>query len=286
MRRLHRHAWTVICMIGIWLACGPLPAQPPADAAGTASGQLTVGGVTTPLTHAYARAAKGFFDPSKEDVLVILSDVPIAEEALEDEFARHNLAAEGKLHAIEVTLNADKEPIGGGLLHEAFSKMQGYVSITGMHQFEAKTFEPSLVEGKLFMSKPSEFLKTSFEYSATFRAPVWRRPPPTASGAAAAETPAGKATIAFLTAARSGNKAAIHKLMTAEAGKELDGPRSKEMLEFLNAATPDPKTARIESVDLKGDTAKVEVVEKSENGSVTSTFTLVLDGGRWKVGGM
>ena len=282
-----RHAWrlglflVVICLCSGALAGARTPVQ-----AGTASGELKVAGQTTPLSHAYARAVKGFFDPTKEDVLVILSDVPIGEEALEDEFARHRLASEGKLHAVEITLNAEKEPISGALLHEAFAKTQGYVSVTGMHQFEARAFEPSLVEGKLFMTKPSEFLSTPFEYSATFRAPVWHRPPPTASGAAAAETPAGKATLVFLKTVRSGNKAAIQKLMTSEAARGLDGPEGKEALEFLKTAAPDPKTAQIESVDIKGDTAKVDVIEKSDSGSTTSHFTLVLEGGRWKISSM
>ncbi len=257
-----------------------------ADPAGTASGELTVAGQTTPLAHAYARAVKGFFDPSKEDILVILSDVPISDEALEDEFARHRLAAEGKLHAIEVTINAEKNPIAGGLLHEAFASMQGFVSVTGMHQFEPKTFGPALVEGRLFMSRPSEFVSKSFQYTATFRAPIRRRAAPTATGDAAAQTPAGKAALAFLKMARTGNKSAIEKLMTAEAARELDGPHGKEALELLKTAMPDPKTARIESVDIRGDTAKVELIEKSENGSVTSTFTLVLEGGRWKIGSL
>jgi hypothetical protein len=289
MMHLRRHALPLAL---VWLCRSSLAAAPPAVSApttvepGTAHGQLTVAGKITPLSFAYARAGKGFFDPTKEDVLIILSDVPIAEEALEDEFARHRLAAEGKLHGVEVTLNEEKQPISGGLLHEAFSKMQGYVSVTGMHQFEPTTFEPSLVEGKLFMSKPGEFFSTTFEYTATFRASVWRRAPPTANGAAAAETPAGKATLAFLKTARSGNKTAIQNLMTAEAAKELDGPRGKEALELLKISTPDPKTSRIESVDIRADTAKVEVVEKSENGSVTSHFTLILEGGRWKIGSL
>ncbi len=258
----------------------------PSENTGTASGQLTVAGKTTPLAYAYARAEKGFFDPAKEDILIILSDVPIPEDALADEFARHHLAAEGKLHAVEVTLSSDREPVSGGLLHEAFSQTQGYVSVAGMHRFEPKTFDDKLVEGRLSMSKPSEFMEKSFQYDATFRAAVWRRPPPTASGPEAAQTAPGKATLAFLKAARSGNKAALQKLMTAEAGKELDGPHGREALDILKATVPNPAAAQIESVDIQGNTARVSVVEKSKDASVTSHFTLTLEGGAWKVGGM
>jgi hypothetical protein len=252
---------------------------------GSAAGSLTVAGKTTPLKYAYARAAKGFFDKTKEDVLVILTDVPLSEEALQDEFARHHLAAEGKLHGVEVVLDAGKQAIGGGLLHEAWKETGGYVSATGMHVFTPKAFDGKVVEGMLATSKRSEFMKVSFEYKAAFSAAVWRKPPPTASGAAAAASPQGKATSAFLKAARSGDKAAIRKTLTAEAAKGLDGPQAKEMLEFLKMTAPDPATARIESVDVKGNAAVVEVVEGSKEGSVTSTFRLALEGGQWRVSG-
>ena len=66
---------------------------------GTASGKLTVGGKTTPLTHAYALARTDTFDKTKERVLVILSDVTIPEDTLWDQFPGLKMAMAGKLHA-------------------------------------------------------------------------------------------------------------------------------------------------------------------------------------------
>ena len=146
---------------------------------GTAQGKLTVGGQETPLTYAYARAEKGFFDPSKEDIRVILSDVPLDDEALNDDFARNQMAQEGKLHCVEVIINADKEPISAAIRHPAFSRTQGFVSVSGMHHFEPKTFDGKRVEGRLSTDRPNEFMNVSFQYAAEFAAPVWRRPAPT-----------------------------------------------------------------------------------------------------------
>jgi Putative lumazine-binding len=134
----------------------------------------------------------------------------------------------------------------------------GYVSVSGMHVFTPKTFDGKVVEGKLATRKPDEFMNKAFE---------------------------GKATIAFLKAARTGDKVVIRKTMTAEAAKGLDGPQAKEMLELLKMTSPDPATARIDAVDVKGNTAEVTVVEESKDGSVTSTFHLTLEGGQWKVSG-
>jgi undecaprenyl-diphosphatase len=143
---------------------------------GTAQGKLTVGGQETPLTYVYARAEKGFFDPAQEDIRVILSDVSLDDEALNDEFARNQLAQDGKLHSVEVVFNAKKEPISGVIRHPAFSRTQGFVSVSGMHRFEPKTFDGRRVEGKLSTDRPNEFMNVSFEYAAVFQTPVWRRP--------------------------------------------------------------------------------------------------------------
>ena len=253
---------------------------------GIARGKLTVSGKTTPLAYAYARSQKGFFDKTKEDILVILSDVPIPEEALADEFARHKMAEAGKLHAVEVTLNSEKQPVSGGLLHEAFSKTGGYVSVAGMHEFKATAFDGKRVAGTLGMEKPNEFMGNTFEYSATFDAPVWRRPPPTATGAAAVQSAPGKAALAFLNAAKTGKAAELKKTLSAELARQLDGPDGKQMLEALKGMTPDPKTGEMESVDVHGDVAEVTIVEKSKDGSVTSTIKLALEQGVWKVTGM
>ena len=273
-------------LLALTMLCFAAVAAAPGAEDGTAKGTLIVAGKTTPLTYAYARAEKGFFDNTKEDILVILSDVAIPEEALSDPFGRHKMAADGKLHGIEVVLNSEREAISGGLFHEAFTETQGFVSVTGMHDFQAKIFDGKIVEGTLSTRKPDTFMKKTFEYTATFSASVWRRPPPTATGAAAADTAPGKAVLAFLKAAQTGDKAAIRKLMTSEAGKELDGPRSGEMLAMLKTITPSPATAQIDTVDIHGDSAEVVIVEKSTDGSTTSTFTLTLEGGQWKIRGM
>jgi hypothetical protein len=251
---------------------------------GTASGSLTIAGKTTPLTYAYARAEKGFFDPSKEDIRVILTDVPLSDEELADESARSRLAEAGKLHSVEVVINAEKQPIAGVLRHAAFSRTQGFVSVSGMHKFEPKTFDGRFVEGRLSTETLSEFMNVTFAYAATLRAAVWRRPPPTASGGTARKTEPARAVLAFFQAARAGHRAAVRKLLTAAASKALDGPRGKEMFEFVKSTSPDPATAEIESVDINDNAAVVTVVEKSKDGSSTSRWNLVLEGGRWKVG--
>jgi len=133
----------VLALLGLCLA---LPAL--SQSAGKADGSYTVGDKTTNLTYAYAMAKKGFFDETKEDVTVILSDVALSPSALADQFERMHMAADGKLHALELTVNSEKQVTSGTLLHEAFAKYQGSVSVAGMHQFDAKTFDGKTIAGK------------------------------------------------------------------------------------------------------------------------------------------
>jgi hypothetical protein len=143
---------------------------------GSATGKLTVAGKETPLRYAYARAEKGFFDPTKEDIRVILSDVPLTDQALDDDFTRNRMAQDGKLHSVEVVIDSEKRPISGVLRHPAFVRTQGFVSVSGMHRFEPKKFDGRFVEGKLATDRPGEFMNISFEYAATFQAAIWRTP--------------------------------------------------------------------------------------------------------------
>jgi hypothetical protein len=90
------------------LASFALLAAPARAADGKAEGTITVNGKTTKLTHAYARAVPGFFDKTKEDVEVILSDAALDGKALTDQFERIHMADAGKLHAFEMTRTASR----------------------------------------------------------------------------------------------------------------------------------------------------------------------------------
>jgi hypothetical protein len=267
--------------LAVLFLCLALPAR--SQTAGKADGSYTVGGKTTRLTYAYAMAKKGFFDETKEDVLVILSDVALSASALADQFERMKMAADGKLHALELTVNPEKQVTSGTLLHEAFARYQGSVSVAGMHQFDATTFDGKTIAGKLSTSRPSDFQKIAFQYAVTFEAPIYRKPPPTMSGAAARESAQAKAVLAFYKAARSGDVAAIKKTMTAESAKVFDGPQAKEAVDFLKASSPEPAKAEIDSVDVKGDKAEVIVVVRSKDGKETSTMNVEKVAGQWKV---
>lgn len=140
---------------------------------GTASGTITVNGKTTKLSHAYARAVPGFFDKTKEDVQVILSDVPLEGKALEDQFERKKLADAGKLHAFEITLNAAGEPISTAFRDNGF-KRASPSGLSSADVFTKKVFDGKTVEGSYKSAKESEFFDNTYSFDVSFRAAVTR----------------------------------------------------------------------------------------------------------------
>lgn len=250
---------------------------------GTATGKLTLGGKTTPLTHAYALARPDTFDKTKENILVVLSDVAIPDEALWEDFPGLKMATAGRLHAVEIEFKPDRSVKAAGAVHEAFTDSLGYHGIPDP-EFQVKAFNAQVVEGALSSGKPEELMKRPFEFSATFRAPILHRPAPTATGAGAAQTAPARVVLAFLAAAKAGDKGAIKKLLTAEYAKPLDTPLGKDILNAWKTSGPNPATTEMSTVDIRGASAEVVYTEK-KGGGLAAKFTLVLQDGQWKIDG-
>ena len=156
----------VVPLALITLAAGPLAAR---QSAGTASGTFTVAGKAAKITHVSASSGPGFFDKSKIDTTVVLSDVELAPTDLAN---LPKLAADGKVHAIVLVINADKQIIACEL-HDAAFKMPASSAGTN-NKFDATTFTKTQIAGKAYTAKPDTFgpRDVPFEFSVTFDAPV------------------------------------------------------------------------------------------------------------------
>jgi hypothetical protein len=167
-----RHTIAMVCVIGtatlLGLA-GSASGQP-----GKADGQFTLGGKPVKLAYAYASAGPGFFDKKKDDIQVILTDVPLTGAALTDDFARIDLAKAGKLHCLEVTIDAAKAPISVTLRHQALKMPQSGGS--SYEVFEAKTFDGKTISGRFYRKQPGmTFDDIPYTYDVTFEAVVTKK---------------------------------------------------------------------------------------------------------------
>jgi hypothetical protein len=260
--------------------------SPPAARAddGTASGTITVNGKTTKLSHAYARAVPGFFDKTKEDVQVILTDVPLDAKALEDEFERIHLADAGKLHAFEITLDAEGKPISTAFRDNGFKKASPS-GLSSADVFTKKVFDGKTVEGSYKSAKQGEFFGETYSFDVSFRAEITRAaktvPPTAAETAAAQKSPQAKVYRDFLNAVQKEDLAALKKLFSKEQAKNLDDPDAKKMLKMVKMmSATDIKVLKVVET---GDAADLTVAGKQDGNVANGVVHMVKEGGAWKV---
>jgi hypothetical protein len=251
---------------------------------GKAQGSITVNGKTTKLSYAYARAVPGFFDKKKEDVEVILSDVPLEGKALEDQFERMRLAADGKLHTFELTINAEATPISTSFNHNGF-KGPSPSGLSSDDVFTKKTFDGKTVDASYKSAKQHEFFGNTYAFDVSFRAEITRKakpvPPSAAETAAARKSPQAKVYADFMKAVQKEDLGAMRKLMTREQAKNLDSPDAKQMVGMIKSmAATDVKILKIVE---KGDTAELSVSGIQDGNLTDGVVHLAKEDGVWKI---
>ncbi|WP_158813753.1 hypothetical protein [Methylocapsa sp. S129] len=138
---------------------------------GKADGALTVNGKTTKVAFAYARSVPGFFDKKVNDTEVIVSDVALDAKALADESARIKMAAAGKLHAFEITINAAGAPISTIWRHNGF-KGPTPSGLSTADVFTKNVLDGKVVDGGYKSAAPAEFFGNTYAFDVTFRAAI------------------------------------------------------------------------------------------------------------------
>jgi hypothetical protein len=265
-------------------ALGVLAAPAAAAADGKAEGTITVNGKTTRLTHAYARAVPGFFDKTKEDVEVVLTDAALEGKALTDVFERINLAKAGKLHALEITLDAAGKPISTAFRDAGF-KEASPSGLSSEDVFTKKVFDGKTVSGSYKSAKTRDFFGDKYSFDVSFTADVAHAvkpvPPTAAETAAAQKSAATKVYMEYLAAVQKEDLGALRKLFTKEQAKNLDGPDAKKMVGMVKmmSATDIKVLKAVET----GDTADLTVTGKQDGAVVNGVAHLVKEGGAWKV---
>jgi type 1 fimbria pilin len=146
-----------------------------AAAEGTAQGTFTVNGKATKLAYACATARPDASDKTKEEVEVILSDVPLTPAVLQDPtpFGLQDLTRANKLHAIKLRI-APPNAVTSTSMYDSAFKMSS-VSVVGSNiKVDLKTLDKTTIAGKVYTAKPDNFNDVPYEYAVTFSAPITR----------------------------------------------------------------------------------------------------------------
>lgn len=244
------------------------------------SGTLTVDNKTTPLKFVYARKEPDFFDKKKEQMVIVLSDQAISLDDLEDDFGIINPAKAGKVHAIALTINAEKQVTSGQLFHELFEKFGSNVSVSGMHEFEPVTFTTDSIEGKAYVKGPQNTFEHQWQYEASFKASLIK-PAPTGTPLPPGGGDPGKTYMAYYKGIMTGDLEALKKLVAPEDAKQLDEPDAKKMMEMVKTMTP--TNVKILGGVIDGKSATLEVEGVMEGTKTTGTVKMRLEGTQWRL---
>ncbi len=251
--------------------------------ASKAEGQLTVAGDEVQLQHAYAEAQPGFFDETEEDIVVIVTNIPLSDKAVEDRWERSALVSEGTLKYVEITINSKQQPISVSVKHPAFkANPSGFSS---NYLLELKTFSEKNVEGRKHCKTEQEFFDTVYTFDFTFEAEIRRKeelPPPTeAEKEEAAKSPQAAVYLEFVKAANAGDVKTLKKVLAPDVARELDGPDKEDMLEFMKMGNP-PKV-EFQRITVKEDSATLMLGAQDEGHELMGTIEFIKEGDQWKV---
>lgn len=118
------------------------------------------------LKFSYAMYQKGFFDKGINDVLLILSDMPLKKKYLNDVFERMKLEKKDKLHCLEITLNWKNMIINIKTRDKSFQ-------FTPSNNNTDFVFEPmkttkNTIKGRIYSRREQDFLGIKYSFDCTF----------------------------------------------------------------------------------------------------------------------
>ncbi len=228
----------------------------------------------------YAHKEPDFFDKTKEQVVIVLSDQALSPDDLEDEFGIINLAKAGKVHAIELTINAEKQVTSGTLVHELFGKFGSNASVSGMHEFDAVTFTADSIEGKVDVKKSYETFEHHWQYEASFKVSLIK-PAPTGTSLPSGGGDPGKTYMAYYKGIMTGDLEALKKLVSPEDAKQLNEPDAKKMMEMVKTMTP--ANVKVLGGVVDGKSATLDVEGVLEGTKTKGTIKMRLEGTQWRL---
>jgi hypothetical protein len=243
----------------------------------TAQGSITVNGKKTEFRHAYA-VTRTSLSSKKLETMLVISDKPVAPNAVADDTERMRAQQRDDLKMIEIKFDDGKTVVGTN-----FEVTPVTVSAFSTEfKMTVESFTDKELKGRFNSARDHKFRDNTYSFDARFNA-VMMVPAVALSGKAAWDTPQGKVLAEYLRACRAGDKAAIKRVVIAEVRAELDGPKGADTIKFLKADSADPKTAEFGSLTVDSNVAKAKIIKRFKDGTETTGYELRKVGEVWLV---
>jgi hypothetical protein len=247
--------------------------------AGTAKGVFNLDGTNYTIGSVIAKTDANPFDKTKKDILVLLTDQPVAEADF-DTLSLDTLAETGKIHGILVRLESQREVTGLIVL--------GVVQRSGnfICNFDSTKFSESRVTGKVFLNEPDESFGRKYTFDIEFDTTVKDEEQPDIAEDTGTALPSdggepGQAYREYEKAIQSGNPQSLKKYLVPEQGKKLDDPQAGNMLGLMKMMRA--QEVRIIKGFLQGDRATLTLEGKDpiSNSKTTGTARMRNVEGQW-----
>ena len=147
----------------------------PVVAANAPKGTLTVDGKPVQITNAYAYFENTYNDGKVEKVavVVVLSDGPVPDDAVQNEYLRKQLVEAGKLNYVELLVGSDKKAMHYEVQHKRFGVMMQPGGDDSDHVVETTTLDATTIAGRTrTASSQMSPDDVPYSYDISFSAPI------------------------------------------------------------------------------------------------------------------
>jgi hypothetical protein len=245
--------------------------------ADTAKGTFILDGKSYDITSVQARSDANLSDKSRTDVLVLLTDQPVAGTIDIDDL--DSLAESGKVHGLLVRIDDQKHPVQMNIL--------GVVqrSGNGICEFEAETFDPTHISGKIYRDEPDESFGRKYIFSIDFDVTVQGSAKEEVAGT---PLPADggepfQAYQQYEKAIQTADPESLKKFLVPEQAQRLDDPGAGKMLGLMKMMRP--QDVVLISGVLQGQRAilKVEGKDPVSETKTSGTVRMIKVDGQWLI---
>ncbi|BDC49741.1 hypothetical protein F183_A20570 [Bryobacterales bacterium F-183] len=275
------------------ISAASLYAQTPSPISGT----LTVGGKTHKIVSACAFEEPDPFDKAKMQITAVFwtDATPLESNGCLGHGPTLQYAAQTKSTIfLEAVLDQPKLIWQNGTFGSKDGVASFSISGSDTLQFTAATPAPigaATLSGAFKTTKPLEIgSSTKVVLDAKVTALKIERPAPLTNqltGAAAANSPAAKAAIRFLTAMRKNDMPAVRAMIVEDERKTFDeqlaSPDGKQMISMMSSMAEDALKMPVASVVTQGGITLVTLEKKVDGGAQSAKFKLRQENGEYRI---
>ena len=244
------------------------------DVHNAASGTMTANGTTSQIKYSYV-------DEGPDDIILVLTDSPLPKESIP--FGLHQLAMEGKVHGLTVTISKETKgqvPGLNALYHEVWG---GQLGSLGEHVLKIDKLDSNVIEGHIFTPEPNTFSEYTYSFDIRFKTSLGlpKDEAPIEVTVKGDDSPPAKVYAAYYKALMAGDISEVKRLIVKKNSEQLDGEEANLFLDIVK--TTHPRDIEIVKTDISNKSAILTIKGSMDDLQGTGTVNMVVEDGQWKI---